>query len=152
MSKQRSKISTFIIKKSVRSSSPKDYRLFFFIMSLQNFFRLVCFSRQAEGQKAMQWFSTWTSKYTSRTAKIIRFGLVLIRYDVTFQTVGSRPHTTSQHSKQKAMEDQRARSKQRELASYGYVITYPKNDVFDLVGDSYNLFGKRLSLCSIYSR
>jgi len=27
-----------------------------------------CFSRQADRQKAKQWFSTWTSKYTSRTA------------------------------------------------------------------------------------
>lgn len=58
----------FIIKKSVRLSSPKDYCLLFFIMSLQNFFRLVCFFRQADRQKAKQWFSTWISKYTSRIA------------------------------------------------------------------------------------
>ncbi|MGZ9785798.1 hypothetical protein, partial [Bacillus pseudomycoides] len=38
------------------------------------------------------------------------------------------------HSKQKAMEDQRERSKQREWASYGITMTIPKNIVFDLLG------------------
>ncbi|WP_218923216.1 hypothetical protein, partial [Bacillus pseudomycoides] len=40
LSKERSKISTLKIKKPVRLSSPKGYRLFFLILSLQNFFRL----------------------------------------------------------------------------------------------------------------
>lgn len=64
---------------------------FRFALSLQNFFRLVCFSGQAEGQKAMQWFSAWTSNYTSRTARSFVPYLLLFAITLRFKPWGLVP-------------------------------------------------------------
>ena len=89
---KHSKISTLRIQKAVRLSSPKGYRLFFWILSLQNFFRRVLACRQAEQTKnGVLSCSTWTSNYTRRTASSSVQGIVLFLYGSTLCGV-SPPH------------------------------------------------------------
>ncbi|MED1466619.1 hypothetical protein [Bacillus paramycoides] len=78
MSKQRSKISTFIIKKE------KAEAFSFFIMSLQNFFWRVLACRQAEQTKnEVLGCSTWTSNYTRQTASSFVQDVILFPYGST---------------------------------------------------------------------
>ncbi len=79
------KISTLTIKKSVRLSSPKDYCLFFLMLSLRNCFRRVFRFRQVEQTKNEDiGCSTWTSNCTHRTASPIVLRDKLTLYKVTF--------------------------------------------------------------------